>query len=132
VAYNIVPIIPHGVGVETGYFFGQVVIDCRQSKTTDETLQDNVVMRQSATAYNEIFEGDDPALDMTIAENVMEIQNEPEERTCHTMAMVRDCLEMWQCSRKLHTTHKTSHAQSKQMMTVGYSSDIEEIVKECE
>jgi len=36
---------------------------------------------------------------------------------------------MWQGSQNLHATQKESHAQNKQMPTMGYIPDTEEIVK---
>jgi hypothetical protein len=45
------------------------------------------------------------------------------------MAKVHDLLEMWQGSQNLHATQQESRAENKQMTTVGYISDTEEIVK---
>jgi len=45
------------------------------------------------------------------------------------MAKVHDFLEMWQGSQNLHATQKESRSQNKQMATVGYISDSEEIIK---
>jgi len=45
------------------------------------------------------------------------------------MAKVHDSLEMWQGSQNLRATQKESRAQNKQMTTVGYILDTEEIVK---
>jgi hypothetical protein len=41
-------LIPHGVGVEASVSLGQDVIGWRQSKTTGETLRENVVVGQFA------------------------------------------------------------------------------------
>jgi len=45
VARDIFSIIPHGVRVEASFSLGQDVIGWRQSKTTGETLRENVVVR---------------------------------------------------------------------------------------
>jgi len=45
------------------------------------------------------------------------------------MGKVHDFLEMWQGSQNLRATQKQSHAQYRQMTTVGYISVPEEIVK---
>jgi len=45
------------------------------------------------------------------------------------MAKVHYFLEMWQGSQNIHCTQKESRAQNKQMTTVGYISDTEEVVK---
>jgi hypothetical protein len=62
-------------------------------------------------------------------ENDSEMKKEVEERTLHKMAKVHNFLEMWQGSQNLCATQKKSRAQNKQMSTVGYISDTEEIVK---
>jgi len=45
------------------------------------------------------------------------------------MAKVHDFLEMWQGSQNLRATQKQSGAQNQQMTSVGYISDMEEMVK---
>jgi len=55
VAGDIFPIIPHGVGVESSFSLGGDVIGCRQSKTTGDTIRENVLVRQFARANNEIL-----------------------------------------------------------------------------
>jgi len=54
VAPDIVSIIPHGVGVEASFSLRRDVIAWRQSKTTGETLQENVVVMEYALAKSEI------------------------------------------------------------------------------
>jgi hypothetical protein len=61
--------------------------------------------------------------------NNSEMKKEAEERKLHRMAKVHDFLEMWQCSQNLRATQKESRAQNKRMTTIGYISDMEEIIK---
>ena len=128
-ARDIFSIIPHGVGVEASFSLGRDVIGWRQSKTTGETLREKVVVRQFARANNGILAGTDPEMDTTNTENDLEMKKEAEERKLHRMAKVHDFLEMWQGSQNLRATQKESRAQNKQMTTVGFISDTEEIVK---
>jgi len=67
--------------------------------------------------------------DTTNREKVSEMKKEAEEKKLHRMAMVHDCLEMWQGSQNLRFTQNESHSQNKQMTAVGYISDTEVIVK---
>jgi hypothetical protein len=62
-------------------------------------------------------------------ENDSEMKKEAEERQLHRMAKVHDFLEMWQGSQNLCATQKESRTQNKQMTSVGYILDTEEIVK---
>jgi hypothetical protein len=48
VARDIFSTIPHGVRVEASFSLGRDVIGWRQSKTTGETLRENLVVRQFA------------------------------------------------------------------------------------
>jgi hypothetical protein len=129
VARDIFSIIPHGVGVEASFSLGRDVIGWRQSKTTGETLRENVVVRQFAQANSGLLAGDDPVLDPDSTDNDMEMKREAEEKKLHRMAKVHELLEMWQGSQTLRATQKESRAQNKQMTAVGYISDTEEIVK---
>jgi len=129
VARDIFSIIPHGVRVEASFSLGRDVIGWRQAKTTGETLCEKVVVRRFARANNGILAGTDPELDTTNTENDSEMKKEAEESKLHSMAKVHDFLEMWQGSQNLRATQKESRAQNKQMTTVGYISDTEEIVK---
>jgi len=129
VARDILSIIPHGVGVEASSSLGQDVIGWRQSKSTEGTLRENVVVRQFARANIGILAGADPELDTTNTENHLEMKKEAQERKLHRMAKVQDFLEMWQGSHNLHATQKESQAQNKQTTAVGYISDTEKIVK---
>ena len=54
-AHDILCIIPHGVGVEARSTLDRDVIGWRQSKTTGETLQEKVVVRQFAGDNNRDF-----------------------------------------------------------------------------
>jgi len=126
---DIFPTILHGVGVEASFSLGRNVIGWRQSKTTGETLQQKIVVRQFAQANNGILAGTDPEFDTTNTENNSEMKKEAEERKLHRMAKVHDILEMFQGSQNLRATQKESRAQNKQMTAVGYISDMEEIVK---
>jgi len=62
-------------------------------------------------------------------ENHSEMKKEVEERKSHRMAKAHHCLEMWQRSQNLHPTQKESRAVTKQMTTVGYISDMDEIIR---
>jgi len=128
VACNIFSIIPHGVRVEARFSLGRDVIGWRQSKSWGQTPHETVVVSQFSQANNGILAGADPELDTLNTENNMEMKKEAEERTLHRMAKVHDCLEMGQGSWDLRATQKGSRAQNKQMTTVGYIWDTEEIV----
>jgi hypothetical protein len=121
----------HGVGVEASFSLGRDVIGWRQSKSTGETLRENVIVRLFLRANNGILAGTDPELDTMNTENNSEMKKEAEERKLHRMAKVHDFLEMWQGSQNLRATQRESQAQNKQMTAVGYISDTEEIVKSC-
>jgi len=69
VACNIFAIIPHAVGVGASFSLGRDVIGRRQSKTTGETLDETVVVRQFARANNAISASKDPSLDTTNTEH---------------------------------------------------------------
>jgi hypothetical protein len=129
VACDIFSIIPHTVGVEASFSLGRDVIGWRQSKTTGDTLRENVIVWQFARANNGILAGDDPESDITNTENDSEVKKLAEKRILHRMAKVHNFLEMWHGSQNLCATQKQSRAQNKQMTAVGYISDMEEIVK---
>jgi len=129
VSPDIFSIRPHSVGVEASSSLGRDVIGWRQSKTTCETLRENVVVMQYAHANNGILAGDNPVLDRSETDNDVELMREAEERKLHRMAKVHDFLDMWQGSQNLRTTPKESCAQNKQMTAVGYISDTEESIK---
>jgi len=129
VARHILTILPHGVGVQSSFSLGRDVIGWRQSKDTGDTLREKVVVRQFAPANNGILAGDKTESDTTNTESDSEMKKEVEETKLHRMAKVHDFLEMWHGSQNLGATQKESHAQNKQMTTVGYISDTEEIVK---
>jgi hypothetical protein len=130
VARDIFSIIPHGVGVEASFSLGRDVIGWRKSKTTVETRRENAVVRQFAEANNGILPGTDPKLDTMNTEINSEMKKEVEEKKFQRMAKVHDFLKMWQGCQNLCATQKESRAQNKQMIAVGYISDMEEIVKE--
>ena len=127
-AHDIFYILPHVVGVEANFSLGRDVIGWRQSKTTGETLLENVVIRQFAWTNNGILAGPDPELDTMNTENDMEMKKEEEERKLHRMAKVDDFLEMWQGSQNIHATQEESCAHTKQMTAMRYISDTEQIV----
>jgi len=122
-------IIPHGVGGEANYSLGRDVIGWRQSKTTGETLHEKVIVRQFARANKRILAGTDPELGTPNTENNSQMKKEAEKRKLHRIAKVHDFLEMWQGSQNLCATQKETRAQDKQMTTIGYISDTEEIIK---
>jgi len=129
VACDIFSIIPHGVGVEASFSHGRDVISWRQSKTTGETLREEVVVTEFARANNRLLAADNPIFDPRSTDNDMEIRREAEEKKLHRMAKVHDFLKMWQGRHTLRATQKESRAQHTQMTAVGYISDTEEIVK---
>jgi len=129
VACDVFSIIPDGVGVEGSFSRGWDVIGWRQSKTTGETLRENVVVRQFARDNNGILSGTDPQLDSANTENDSEMKKEAEERKLNRMAKLHNFLELWQGSQNLRAAQKESRAQNKQMTAVEYISDTEEIVK---
>jgi hypothetical protein len=95
------------------------VIGWRQSKTTGETLDKNVVVRQLAQANNRLLPGNDPVLDPSSPDSDMEMKREVEEQKLHRMAKVHTFLEMWQGSQTLRATKKESRAQNKKMTAIG-------------
>ena len=101
VARDIFSIIPHGVRVAASFSLGRDVIGWRQTKTTGETLCEQVVVRQFTRAYNGLLAGDDPVLDSRSTDNDMEMKREQEEKKLHRMAKVLDFLEMGQGSQNL-------------------------------
>jgi len=105
------------------------VIGWRQSETTGDSFLDRVMVRQFARVSIGILAGEDPALDAMNAENDLEMKREAEKRKLHKMAKFHNFLEMWQGSQNLQATQKESRAQNKQMTGVGYTSDLEVIVK---
>jgi len=110
VACDVFSSIPHGVGVEASYSLGREFVDWRQSKTTGETLRQEVVVRQFAGANNGILASTDPELDTTNTENESEMKKEAEECKLHRMSKVHDFLEMWQGSQNLCAIQKESCA----------------------
>jgi len=129
VVRDILSIIPHGVGVESSFSLGQDVIGWRQSKTTGDTLREEVIVRQFAWANNGMLAGDETESDTTHSENDLETKKEVEEKKLHRMANVHNFLEMWQGSQNLRATQKESRTHNKQMSAVGYISDTGEIIK---
>jgi len=98
VALDIFPILSHGLSVEPSFALGRDVIWWRQSKTTQETLRKQVVVRLSIRVNNGILAGDDAVLDTTQAGNDIELKRDAEERKLHRMPTVHDFLKMWQGS----------------------------------
>jgi len=92
VARDIISVIPHGVGVEASFSLGRDVIGWRQSKTTNETLCEKVVVRQFAQSNTGIFAAADPELDTTNTQNNSEMIKDAEERKLHRMAKVHNFL----------------------------------------
>jgi len=104
VACDIFFIIPHGSRVEASCSLGRDVIGRRQSKTTGETLCENVLVRVFAQTNNGLLAGDDPALDTPNTDNDLEMKREAEPKILHRMAKVDGLLEMWQGSQNLCLT----------------------------
>jgi len=126
VARDIFSTIPHGVGVEASFSVGQNVIGWTLSKTTGEMLGEKVIVRQFARRNKGILADNVPVLDNTETENHLEFWKEAEKRKLHYK--VHDFFEMWQGSQNLHATQVVSRSQNKQMPTIGYISDTEEII----
>jgi len=129
VASDIFSVIPHGVRVEPSISISRDVIGWRPSKATCGTLCERVVVRQCGRANNGNFAGAVTELDASNTENNSEVKQEPEQTKLHRMAKVHDLLEMRQGSQNLRATQKESRTGHKQMPTVGYISDTEEIIK---
>jgi hypothetical protein len=127
VAQDIFSTIPQGIGVEDSLSLGLNVVGSKKSITTGETVCENVVVGQFASANNGILAGTDPESDTTNTENDSERKKEADARILHTMANVHDYLEMSQGSQNLCATQEKSRAQIKQMTTVGYNLDTKEI-----
>jgi hypothetical protein len=115
--------------VEASFSLEREVIGWRQSQTRGEILCENVVVRQFTRANNGILASSDQVLDNVNTEYDLEMKKQAEERTLHRMSKVHDFLEMWQDSQNLRATQQQSRAQNKQITTVRYISDTEEIVK---
>jgi len=115
--------------VEASCSLGRHVIGWKHSKTTGETLGEKVIVRQFARANTGILAGTDPELDTTNTENDSEMQKEAEESKLPRMAKVHNLLEMWQGCQNICSTQKKSRAQNEQRTTIGYISDMAEIVK---
>jgi len=128
VAHDIFSIITHGVRVEASFSLVPDIIGCTQSKTTGETIQEEVLVRQMARANNGILAADYTGLDAMHTENDLELKREVEDRKLHRMAKVNNDLEMWQGSQNIHATQKEFQCQNKQMTAVEYISDTEEII----
>jgi hypothetical protein len=77
-ARDIFSIIPQGVRVEACFSLGQDVIGWRQSETTSETVHEQVIVRQFPRAINGLLAGDNPELDLTSADNDMEMKRDAE------------------------------------------------------
>jgi len=110
VTHNIYSITPHGLGLEASFSLERGVIGWRQSKTIGETVRENVVVRQFARPNHGILAGDDPALEITKAENNSERKTEEEDMTLRRMTNVPDFLEIWQGSQNLSAIQKESRA----------------------
>jgi len=129
VASYIGSIIPHGVEAEARFSVCRDVIRWRQSKTTAETLRENIVVREFAPGNNGILASADPPLHTMNGENDSEMKKALEEWKLQRMAKVHDFLERSQGSFSPCATRMESGTQNKQMTTEGYNSDREEIIK---
>jgi len=88
-----------------------------------------VVEMHFAGANNGILAGDDPILDRSETDNILEMKRVAEERLLHGMAKVHNILDMWLGSHNRHTIHEESRAQNKQITAVGYISDTEDSIR---
>jgi hypothetical protein len=112
VAGDIYSIIPYGVRVEASISLGRHVIGWRQTKTTGETLQEKVIVRQCVGACISIVVCDHVALNTRNSQNPLEMLKEVEKRKLYISANVHDFWEMWQGSQNLRATKMKSHPQS--------------------
>jgi len=94
VAHDIFSNIAHTVGVGASFSLGRDVIGRRKSKTTGETLRENVLVRQFARANNRLLAGDDVVLDITRTDTDIEMKREAEESMLYWMAKIHKFLEM--------------------------------------
>jgi hypothetical protein len=83
-----------------------------QSKPTGKTHCESIVVRQFACGNDCSLAGDDPALDLTITDNDLEMMREAVRKNLHRMAEIQDGLEMWQGCQNLHATQKESCTQN--------------------
>jgi len=81
--------------VEVSVTFGQDVIDSSQSKPTEYTLSEKVIVRYSASANNGISGGDNPTLDVTTTEDNLQLKRQAEDITLHKIANMHCVLDMW-------------------------------------
>jgi len=93
-AWVIVSIVPHGVVVEAGCSPAEDIIWFRQSKTTGETLHENVIVSRFVGANEGTLAGDNPSLDTTEPEDDLELIRYAEDWKLHRIAKAQDLLEI--------------------------------------
>lgn len=94
-------VVPHSVRVEANVSLGCDVISWRHPKTTGNTVQVKVIVRQFAGANNGTLAGDYPAFNTTETENDLELQKEVKQKKLHGIAKVYDLFVRWQGSENL-------------------------------
>jgi hypothetical protein len=90
VACNIISVIQDGVQLEASFSLGWDAIVWRQSKPTDVTRWEPVIVRRFAGADHRILAGDYPALYMTNTEINTEIKKDAKLQKLHWMANIHD------------------------------------------
>jgi len=94
VAPGIFSIIPHGVRVEARFSLGRDIIGWRQSKTTGETLWENIIVMQFARANKGKLAGHYSVLNTNDTENDLELKKEMQETKLHRISKVHNIVEM--------------------------------------
>ena len=106
--------------MKASFSLGRDVIGWRQSKTTGETLGEEVIVRQCARDNNGLLAGDHPVLDTKHTENTLEMKKESEERKiAHNGQGPRLFGDVAQ-KPNLHATQKESGTQNKEVTAVAY------------
>jgi hypothetical protein len=128
VACNIFAVILQNVEVVASWSLEWDVIGCKQSNTTGKTLCQKSIVRQYASGNDLILAADDPALDTTNANNILELKWEVGEWKLHRMAKFHNILQMRQGSQILCTTQIQSCDQNSQITAIGYISGTNQMV----
>jgi hypothetical protein len=79
----ILSFISQGVGVQATFALWRDVIRWRQSKPICNTLREMVKVRQFVQCNHAILVGNDPELNLTSADNIMEMKREAEQKMFH-------------------------------------------------
>jgi len=96
VACDIFSILAHSLRVEASFSLGRGTLRGRESKTTVETLQEKVGVRQIALANNGIVVGDYPALHTMLTESDLELKRGWRKENCTEWPR---STSFWRCGR---------------------------------